>query len=221
MSNTEMKKISCPKCSYVNEMRVFKTINATSDPQFREDLLSGKLFNFQCLGCGYEAALKYPVLYNDVRSRFMVYYIPDNDRAELTDPALEKEYDSLPDITRRLAESFNVMKEKIHIFECGLDDRAVELTKLAVSEIVSKKTGETINHGYFSVYDKNANTVGFTFFLGENDEQYVQTTRMEIYEKSADIVRVTQGESRATDAFVTIDKPWAENVLYRYKKGAF
>lgn len=217
MSNTDMKKISCPKCSHVNELRVYKTINATTDPQFREKLLGGGLFDFQCAGCGYEATMKYPVLYNDMKNRFMVYYIPDIDRDRVVDNDLEAEYSGLSDITRRLADSFNVLKEKIHIFESGLDDRAIELTKLAVSEIVTKKTGEKINCGYFSLYNKEANVIGFTFFLGDANEQYVQTTRLEIYNKSADIVKVAG--SIKEDGFVTINKAWAENILYRYKKG--
>ena len=28
MSNTEMKKISCPKCNHDNEVKIFKTVNA-------------------------------------------------------------------------------------------------------------------------------------------------------------------------------------------------
>lgn len=217
MSNTEMKSISCPKCNRVNEVRVFKTVNSTTDPQFRESLLSGQMFNFQCVGCGYEATLKYPVLYNDMKHRFMVYYIPENDRAEIVDKELESEYSDLGNIKKRLADSFNVMKEKIHIFESGLDDRAIEVTKLAVAEIVAKKTGESVNEGYFSIYNKEEDTIGFTFFIGENNEQFVQITRLEIYQKSVEIVNKVDGNSK-TDAFVTVDKAWAENVLYRYKK---
>lgn len=216
MSNTDMKKISCPKCNCTNELRVYKTINATTDPQFREKLLGGQLFNFQCVNCGYEATMKYPVLYNDMKNRFMVYYIPDIDRDRIVDDSLEAEYAELRDITRRLADSFNVMKEKIHIFESGLDDRAIEVTKLAVSEVVTKKTGEKINQGFFSVYNKEKNIIGFTFFLGEKNEQYVQTTRLEIYEKSEEIVKTVEGSQG--EGFVTVNKAWAESVLYRYKK---
>lgn len=219
MSNTDMKQISCPKCNRTNELRIYKTINATTDPQFREKLLGGQLFNFQCVGCGYEAALKYPVLYNDMKYRFMVYYIPDIDKDHVVDSGLEAEYSELSDVTKRLADNFNVMKEKIHIFESGLDDRAIELTKLAVSEIVVKKTGEKINSSFFSIYNTEANTIGFTFFVGENNEQYVQSTRLEIYKKSADIINSVVGDDKPSDGFVTINKEWAENILYRYKKG--
>lgn len=219
MSNTDVKQISCPKCNHINELRVYKTINATTDPQFREKLLGGQLFNFQCVGCGFEAALKYPVLYNDMKYRFMVYYIPEIDKDHVVDSDLEAEYSQLSDVTKRLADSYNVMKEKIHIFESGLDDRAIELTKLAVSEIVTRKTGEKINQAFFSIYNKETNTIGFTFFVGDNNEQFVQSTRLEIYEKSSDIVDSVAGKDKASQGFVTIDKEWAENVLYRYKKG--
>lgn len=218
MSNTDLKKISCPKCNCDNELRVFKTINATTDPQFRDKLLNGQIFNFQCVGCGYEATLKYPVLYNDMKNRFMVYYIPNVDMDHVVDEKLEREYAELSDVKKRLAGSFNAFKEKIHIFESGLDDRAIELTKLAVSKVVEKKTSEKVNEVYFSIYSAEKNTIGFTFFLGDKNEQYVQTTRLEIYQKSEEIVRSFDNLAEADNGFVMVDKSWAEVVFYRYKK---
>lgn len=217
MSNTEIKKILCPKCNHDNELKVFKTVNATTDPQLREKLLGGQLFNFQCVGCGYEATLKYPVLYNDMKNRFMVYYIPDFDRDKVEDSGLEQEYEDLDDITRRVVRSFNELKEKIHIFESGLDDKAVEIVKVALSGVAEKRTGEKINCGYFSKYSKDEGVIGFTFFVGDDNRQLVQTTRAEIYDKSAEIANAYD---RNTDSrsFVVINKDWAENALYQYKK---
>ena len=152
MSNTEIKKVSCPKCNHDNEVKVFKTVNATTDPQFRETLLAGQLFGFRCENCGYEATLRYPLLYNDMKNRFMVYYIPEIERERITDESLEAEYGDLGDVTRRIVGTFNELKEKIHIFESGLDDRAIEIAKIALNDVVTKRTGEAVTGGYFSKY---------------------------------------------------------------------
>lgn len=218
MSNTEMKKVLCPKCNHDNELKIFKTVNATTDPQFREKLLGGQMFNFQCVGCGYEATLKYPVLYNDMKNRFMIYYIPDVDRDKIVDEALEAEYSDLGDVTRRIVGSFNELKEKIHIFESGLDDRAVEITKAALYDVAAKRTGEEINCGYFSKYSVDDNCIGFTFFVGDNNEQLVNTTRLEIYKKSVEIATAYDKET-SSRSFVLINRDWARNALYKYKKG--
>jgi len=71
-----------------------------------------------------------------MKRRFMVYLIPDIDRFQLADNELEEEFKNLKGIRKRLAPNFNTFKEKIFIFENGLDDMAVELTKLAISENV-------------------------------------------------------------------------------------
>ena len=217
MSNTGSKVISCPKCGHDNEIKLFKTVNATTDPQFREQLLSGELLSFTCSECGHTAELRYPLLYNDMKNRFMIYYIPDVDRDKLTDEALEKEYGSLEPITRRLVGSFNELKEKIHIFESGLDDRVIEVVKAALKDVVEKRTGEEVSGGYFSKYSASEDRIGFTFFVGDEGEQFVQTTRLEIYEKSAGVAKAaeTEAESRS---FRRVDRDWARNALYRYKK---
>lgn len=62
---------------------------------------------------------------------------------------------------------------------------SVELTKLAISQTVSKKlNGAEIHDGYLSMYDRERNTMGFTYFTGEKHTPYVQTARLEIYVKS-------------------------------------
>ena len=55
----------------------------------------------------------------------------------LNDAEAENRYPELGGVTKRLAADLNKLKEKILIFENGLDDRAVELTKLAMSKAVS------------------------------------------------------------------------------------
>lgn len=217
MSNTEMKKISCPKCSHDNEVKIFKTVNATTDPQFREKLLAGKLFGFRCENCGHIATLRYPVLYNDMKNRFMVYYIPEIEREKITDENLEAEYSDLDDVTRRIVGSFNELKEKIHIFESGLDDRAIEIAKIALSDVVSKRTEESVSGGYFSKYSVEEGSIGFTFFIGEDNEHLVQTTRIEIYNKSVEIANVYDN-GKSSRSFLLINRDWARNALYKYKK---
>ena len=217
MSTTGTKSVACPQCGASSEVKVFKTVNVTTDRNFREQLLSGEMLHFHCPNCGHDAQLRYPMLYNDINNKFMVYFIPDAAKDKVTDEALEKEYGELAGIRRRLVGDFNELKEKIHIFESGLDDRVIEVVKAALKDVVEKRTGEQVTGGYLSKYSVSEDRIGFTFFVGENKEQFVQTTRLEIYDKSAGVARACK-EDENDRSFRAVNREWARNALYQYKK---
>lgn len=219
MSNVISKEVTCPKCSHAASAHLYISINATNDPSFREDLLTGKLLSYRCEKCGFEGRYTYPLLYNDMKRRFMVYLIPDIERFQLEDRSLEDDFRNLKGITKRITPDFNSLKEKIFIFESGLDDMAVELTKYAISEMVAKKRDlSRISDGYLSMYNREENTIGFTYFIGENYEPFVQSARLEIYRKSMKIVDAICANDKKLSGFIKIDREWAENTLYRYKR---
>ncbi len=219
MANVVVKKIACPKCSESTEAKLYMSINATNEPTLRSDVLDERLFKFRCTACGHEARLTYPVLYNDMKNRFMVYLIPEIDRFQLEDVELEQKYERLKGVRKRITSDFNSFKEKVFVFESGLDDMAVEITKLVISEMVAKKYGlPHVEEGYLSMYDREKNTMGFTFFVGKEHEPYVQSARLEIYGKAVTIVSEMAIKDRKLSGFIKVDREWAQNVLYRYKR---
>ena len=149
----------------------------------------------------------------------MVYFIPRVERFQLCDRELEEAYSSLRGISKRVVPNFNAFKEKIFIFESRLDDMAIELAKVAISQTVSKKLdGVKVEDGYLSLFDRESNTMGFTYFTGEERTPYVQTARLEIYGKSKEIVDQFAIKDKKLKGFIKIDREWAENILYRYKR---
>ena len=138
-SNIIHKKIVCPKCGEPTEADLHTSVNVTNHRDLRAKVMNESLFRWSCKNCGYSARLTYPVLYNDMKNRFMVYLIPRIEHFQLADKQLEDEFNTLKHIDKRIVPDFNTFKEKIFIFESGLDDMAVELTKLAISKIVAKK----------------------------------------------------------------------------------
>ncbi len=132
---------------------------------------------------------------------------------------VNRDFRSLRNISKRVVSDFNSFKEKIFIFESRLDDMAVELTKVAISQTVSKKLGGVaVEEGYLSMYDRESNTMGFTYFTGEDRAPYVQTARLEIYGKSKEIVDSFAVKDKKLKGFIKIDREWADNILYRYKR---
>lgn len=217
--NKVNKAVVCPMCGELGKAEIYTSVNVTKKKDFRDRVLNGDLFAWSCPSCGYHARLTYPILYNDMKNRFMVYLIPKIDRFQLCDKELEEQYSNIRNISKRVVSDFNSFKEKIFIFESRLDDMAVELTKVAISQTVSKKLGGVeVSEGYLSMYDRESNTMGFTYFTGEERTPYVQTARLEIYSKSKEIVDQFAVKDKKLRGFVNIDREWAENVLYRYKR---
>lgn len=217
--NRVIKAIVCPMCGELSKAEIYTSVNPSIKKSMRERVLDGSLFDWTCPNCSHKARLTYPILYNDMKNRFMIYLIPKIDRFQLCDKELEAKYSNLRNISKRIVPNFNTFKEKIFIFESGLDDMAVELTKLAISQTVSKKLdGAEINEGYLSMYNRETNTMGFTYFVGENRKPYVQTARLEIYSKSKGIIDRFAIKDKKLKGFINIDREWAENILYRYKR---
>ncbi len=219
MPNSKViKAVVCPECGELGKAEIYTSVNATVHKELRDKVLEGELFTWVCPLCGHRARLTYPILYNDMKNRFMVYMIPKIDRFQLCDKELEEKYSNIRNINKRIVPDFNSFKEKIFIFESGLDDMAVELTKVAISQTVSKKLdGAKISEGYLSMYDRESNTMGFTYFTGEHTP-YVQTARLEIYGKSKDIIERFAVKDKKLKGFININSEWADNILYRYKR---
>ncbi len=70
------------------------------------------------------------------------------------------------------------------------------------------------------MYYCERNTYGIYIFSGEKHTPYVQTARLEIYVKSKKIVDSLAYKDKKLKGF-KIDREWAENILYRYKRMKF
>lgn len=151
----------------------------------------------------------------------MVYFIPGIEKGQMIDRAVDMEFEDMPKITKRIVPTFNEFREKIIIFEAELDDMAVELTKVAVAGAIQKKKNVEAKEGYFSVYNKEENIMGFTFFLEPEKEVFTQTTKLDVYKKSWSIVSRLGKKERSMKGFIKIDKAWADNILFRYQRFGF
>ena len=150
MSTEISRPVSCPRCGEAVETRMWPGINAEVNPNLREQVLQETLFNWTCPACGYVAQMAYPCLYHDKGRKLMVYLVPNGGKEELDAVDVDRAFPQIGYVQKRVVSSLAELKEKILIFEAGLDDRAVELVKWALSAVVEKKDGKKPREGYFS-----------------------------------------------------------------------
>ena len=212
------KSVSCPKCGKMNDTSILCSINTKNDEVLCRDLFSGSLFRWRCRYCNYSAYLLHPLLYNNTEKRFMVYYIPNVDRRQVLDESLEKDFPELHStVCKRVVPSVNAFKEKISVLNQGLDDMAVELTKLAVAELVRKRACADIKDGFFVETRPDSGIISFQFFIGSEQKSYLQSTKMAVYNRSLEIVHEHFQRDKLSHGFLNIDQRWAREALQRYR----
>jgi len=132
----ESRPVECQKCRQENQVELCQSITSHDRP-LRDKLMSGALWKWRCQHCAHENITIYPLLYHDMRTWCLIYYL---DRAVTDDPNVIAQMVPAPDqltaLRRfnstyrfRLCRSLDDFIEKIRILDAGLDDRAVEHLK--------------------------------------------------------------------------------------------
>lgn len=159
MSMRDKVQISCPSCSHQFEVERWSAINGSLNPVQKAELLDGSLFFAQCPDCGKKFMLGYPVVYNDTENKVMIWlvfsrkeivYVTDcyNDSKNEFDEFDERIDESYK---RRIVLSPDRLREKIMIFDSGLDDKIVEIAKIAYANSAKQQLGgDEIAEVYFT-----------------------------------------------------------------------
>ena len=131
--------ITCPKCNEEHPFVMWQSINTQLDPEMRAAVKDRSAFQFICPTCGEKTYVDYGFLYHQMEDGIMIHYASsDEDAEEIYKMVTNKEQDSLfydmldADYLIRIVRSQNELREKISIFDEGLDDRIIEIIKLFV-----------------------------------------------------------------------------------------
>jgi len=123
--------------------QIHRSVNVTTEPALKEQLLSGRLFGFACPSCGRVSRVVHPELvYHDVPRGLLIQM---DALGKFDAASLRQLESSLPPSTRVVHDS-NAMLEKVKIFDAELDDRVVEVLKLVVG---SQKAEDTATRYLF------------------------------------------------------------------------
>ncbi len=141
----------CPTCKKSSEVKIWNTINITLNPELRVPVLDGSAFAFVCPECSAKEQMAYHFLYHDMDHKFMVHWFPDLETLpEEKFAELEKVTIWFPGYRYRIVSSRNRLREKILIFEMGLDDRVVEMVKHFAWAYYWKDKGIAMDEMYFN-----------------------------------------------------------------------
>ena len=166
MSRHRMINIECPICKKEGAFQIWESINTTLDPEMKQAVLDKSAFLFKCPGCGNETYVDYGTLYHQMEDKIMIHYATtDENEQEILDMLKFDEDNKMNNLFKnmisnnyliRIVRSQNALREKIQIFDAGLDDRIIEIAKIYI---------------WIMYKDQNPNSKDVEiFFLKDNDE---------------------------------------------------
>lgn len=180
MSINHKQSVKCPKCSQMSDIVVWSSITVKDSPDLKADLLHGKVNIFRCPTCFQTALMPSPMLYHDKDKRLMISFSP------CTDPVLKEqlyenvvktssesgELEKLEGYNLRFVSDFNELLEKILIFDCNLNDKAIEVIKLMIIMQDADKSEQRLCR--FGKQDEN----GLEFMITDTVENRIYTSRV-------------------------------------------
>lgn len=140
MSASHEVQYTCPYCGKEFTITVYDTVTAKKDPDLKERVLSGDLFQHTCPHCQQIFMIQNQMLYSDADQKY-VLCLSQNDLGstlnEFAIPLVGQGYR-----LRRCA-TIQELIEKIEIFDDGMNDVAVELAKYdSFIEFLDNKKGK-------------------------------------------------------------------------------
>jgi hypothetical protein len=138
MSSIDLETITCTRCNYTQDFKVYHSINVSVDPKLKPLLLSGEPFTFVCEKCKYHALVPYDIMYHDMDNQCIIqlsYDLNENKRSNIRKAV--SLFVNLGYKIRLVSNCYELI-EKIAIFDEGLDDIFVEIVKINLMEIYQK-----------------------------------------------------------------------------------
>lgn len=220
MSKPTMITAECPNCHAEITIPYYEELNVSEHPEQKEAILSGDFFKFTCPKCGAVLPVTGPLLYHDPKVPTMLQLVPPgfDDATERLDELLAliqgMEGDKTSLYQARLVTSVDKLLEKIYIQDAGLDDRVVELVKLAyLKHYGPQLQAKGKIHAALYMPSDEGGDAQIVFVLGDSGEMASIDFSKDYYVYFATEFAKALEEASSVNQFHTIDEAWAAEFL--------
>lgn len=197
--------ISCNKCK--EDFEVDLNTAFFAQKKDRDQIMSQDFAQVTCPSCDHEFILNYRFVYTDSKRKFMVVNDPNfvERRNQLAFKSSLRLLDRLrkeeiAGFTIRMCKEIDETREKIMIFEAGLDDKVIELMKFVLTQ-----TSDFDNKDLEGIYYQEGKKFLLKFATKTMEMDFVE----ELYESLEGKYQVYFEENIAQ----SIDKDWAVNFM--------
>lgn len=144
VSSWRDREIECPHCEAKQTVQVAIGLHITRLPHVKNAILDGTFHQFDCTSCGKRIEVRIPIIYTDFDRGHWIEVRPDDEISQWAELApvaaatFERAVVHGAPILRSRVEAFMTrlvfgyaeLREKVLVFDAGIDDRAVECLKL-------------------------------------------------------------------------------------------
>ncbi|NMB65559.1 MAG: hypothetical protein GYA16_11905 [Spirochaetes bacterium] len=230
MSKQKNESIKCSKCNTTFNIVRWESINTYETPELKEVLFSGYLWKYQCPSCGNSIDINTALLYHNPEKRYMIQYEPSNrtylemksrsleicEEWEMTSPEMFEFLISNKYILR-LVKTQSDLKEKIRIFDLGLNDIAVEAIKLSLHFSLAQGDNFPVKLVFYDIVNNNG-LILFTFHY----DDFINTESITIpvgdaYQITVDALNSVEIKDRE-HSMKYVDIYYADELMSQYRK---
>lgn len=219
MAKSRKQMVRCPKCNELIEINIWDKLEMPYDEEQKDKVMKNIFFRVKCGKCEMEMPMLYDCEYNDLERKFMIWVVPqmtDAEKVRIMNFNKRLESDNALRLAQggyryRIIKTDNELREKVLIFNEGLDDRFIETMKLAYVPVIKKNVGEECKiMGFF--FDKNEKGNYQWVVVFDKREPMLLKVDMNIYhdmkEKMWNVV-----ESKTPKGLAMIGAQWAFDVM--------
>jgi len=211
MSKPSPTTIACTGCGTKAPFVAWESLNVSLNPDEKESLLKGELTRFTCEKCGWSGQVIHPLLYHDMRQQFMVWLMP-NPESKMEDAGFRE---SMKGYRLRRVANLNELKEKVYLFDAGLDDRQMEVLKLII-EMRSVQTADRLT-GPLLFSEQGTSEDGETILrfahLGADGIKSLTVSVDSLAEVAASLDGRLPSEENLGAVWPTVDRAYAMEVM--------
>ncbi len=192
-------RVTCPACGTKHDGELVQTINTQTNPQDKGRLLAGELNVIDC-ACGKRTQLSANLLFHDPDAQYYCQVVPGGERA--MEEAAAAFAASGVSGTRRLVPSQNALVEKVKLLDAGLEDWAIEMTKVLLLASMSELELDRVL--LFDAIDREAGVLRWVLFDEDGRTPDEVSSPIAAYEKLA-----AREHGKPGPAELRIDRAWA------------
>ena len=206
MSKPHRETIACPHCKASSDFTVWDSVNTMIDPELKDKVINGQLFEWTCPSCGYKATVDYRILYHEMEKQAMIFFVPGDPQDAIMELEevfhnIEKDFSVGQNYRIRVVSSINQLREKAMILEASLDDRLIEIMKaFMIAHMKDNRMSELL----FEMTQK-----GEKRFAARNnkDKWGIIEFQQSLYDKTSEVFMPKFENSGKNDYIVNLD--WA------------